>query len=332
MPIDWSGIQTAYLDLQRRRLGLPSREELAMKRAAEARAQSASESALESAALGREKTRAEIAAMPGEREQRSRLVEAQIANYNEPNRAPASTGTWSVTPDGKHRINNMTGEVVAVDVPGGVGKAPGEGRQPGRPYPAMIGGKLVYVDPDTRQPIEGMTPPPTAEMRNTDYQSQALTPAFESMKQSLAVLKGFSGGMTGLASAAVPGTDAYWAKSAFVDKTKALAGAITARMAGEGSRLSDEDRVAYSRASAIVDNMILLPGGVEEAERRLTEVQQLLEEIQARRNRAAGGFDTARGTDAGGGAVTTVRTAAEYAALPSGTVFIDPNGKRRKKP
>lgn len=331
MPIDWPGIQTAILDVERRRLGLPSREELAMKRAAEARAQSASESALETAGLNREKLQAEIAAIPGEREQRSRLVEAQIRNYDEPNRVQQADA-WSVTPDGKHRINRVSGEVVPIDIPGGVGKAPGEGKM-GRPYPAMIGGKLVYVDPDTRQPIPGMTPPPTAEMRNTDYQSQALTPAFESLKESLNVLKGVTGGFFDNAAAAIPGTGGYWAKDSFVTKAKAFAGAITARMAGEGSRLSDEDRVAYSKASAIVDNMILLPGGVQEAERRLNEVQQLLEGIQARRNRAAGGFDTNRpDADPGGGATTTVRNAAEYNALPSGTVFIDPNGKRRKKP
>lgn len=326
--MDWEGIGTAILDVERRRLGLPSREDLAMKRAAEARAQAASESALESAGVNRELDRARIEALPIEQEQRRRLVEAQIANYNEPNRTPAQpTGDAYLMSLSPEQAAELARRKQAMEPPKAVGE------KMGRPYPAMIGGKLVYVDPDTRQPIEGMTPPPTAEMRNTDYQAQALTPAFESMKESLNVLKGHIGGFTGAASAAIPGTDAYWAKSAFVDKTKALAGAITARMAGEGSRLSDEDRVAYSRASAIVDNMILLPGGVQEAERRLTEVQQLLEQIQARRNRAAGGFDTSRGdADPGGGAITTVRSAAEYNALPSGTVYFDPNGKRRRKP
>ena len=55
-------IATAYLDRERKRLGLPSREELAMKRAAEERAAAAAASQLETSALGREKMRAEIAA------------------------------------------------------------------------------------------------------------------------------------------------------------------------------------------------------------------------------------------------------------------------------
>jgi len=83
--MDWSGIQTAYLDLQRRRLGLPSREELAMKRAAEARAQSASESALETAGLNRDLTRARIAALPAEQELDRRYKESVITrNEREP--------------------------------------------------------------------------------------------------------------------------------------------------------------------------------------------------------------------------------------------------------
>lgn len=323
MPIDWSGIQTAYLDLQRRRLGLPSREELAMKRAAEARAQAAHESQMESADLLREKTQQDMALQPELTRLRSETALAQAeAAKARAEQDPRLTGDAYLMSLDPAQAAELARRKQAMEPP----KAAGE--KMGRPYPAMIGGKLVYVDPDTRRPIEGMTPPPTAEMRNTDYQAQALTPAFESMKESLKVLKGQMGGFAGSVKAVTPGTDAYWAKDAFITKAKALAGAITARMAGEGSRLSDEDRVAYSRASAIVDNMILLPGGVQEAERRLTEVQQLLEQIQARRNRAAGGFDTARGTDAGGGAVTTVRTPEEARALPPGTVFMTPDGRR----
>lgn len=119
MPIDWPGIQTAYLDLQRRRLGLPSREDLAMKRAAEARAQAASESALESAGVNRELDRARIEALPIEQEQRRRLVEAQIANYNEPNRNPSQpTGDaylMSLSPKDQAKLIAFKGQLAKAE-------------------------------------------------------------------------------------------------------------------------------------------------------------------------------------------------------------------------
>ena len=139
---------------------------------------------------------------------------------------------------------------------------------------------------------------PTADQRNADTQAQAVEPAFELVQQSLNTLKKVADASTfGTATGLVPGTDVAWAKSHFQDQAKALLGAIVARQAGEGSRLSDEDRVAYSHATAIVNNMLLLPGGIEEAQKRMDEVKALLANIIQRRR---GGGVTTMGAAPGG--------------------------------
>jgi len=92
MPIDWAGIQTAILDRERARLGLPSRAELAAKAAEEQRASELHASQMKTAELLRDRTRAEIAAMPVEADLNRRVKEAQIANYMEtPQPRPEST-------------------------------------------------------------------------------------------------------------------------------------------------------------------------------------------------------------------------------------------------
>ena len=65
MPIDWPGIQTAILDRERARLGLPSRMEVEAMRAKKAQEAALQASQLETAALGREKTRADFARQCG---------------------------------------------------------------------------------------------------------------------------------------------------------------------------------------------------------------------------------------------------------------------------
>ncbi len=100
--MDWQGLSTAYLDRERTRLGLPSREELAMKRAAEARAAAASESGLASADVARQRTQAEIAAMPGERALRDELIRSQITRNEREPQERALTGPaalLSLTPE-----------------------------------------------------------------------------------------------------------------------------------------------------------------------------------------------------------------------------------------
>lgn len=81
--MDWEGITRAYYDRERARLGLPTRveeEALRVKREQEAALQA---SQLETAGVQREKARAEIEALPAERDLRRRVQEAQIRNYDE---------------------------------------------------------------------------------------------------------------------------------------------------------------------------------------------------------------------------------------------------------
>jgi hypothetical protein len=127
-----------------------------------------------------------------------------------------------------------------------------------------------------------LAPGPTSEMRNTSYQAGAVTPAFNLVRASLgeyAKAKAGTGNITQL----IPSTGANFAKDHYITQVKALLGAIVARQAGEGSRLSDEDRVAYSRAAGLVNSTLMLPGGVAEAEKRLNEAETLIGDIQQRR-------------------------------------------------
>lgn len=132
----------------------------------------------------------------------------------------------------------------------------------------------------------------TADMRNTEYQAGAVEPALNLVKASLDEFeKASAGGLPGAPSAMIPGTAAYFAKSRFQDQAKALLGAIVARQAGEGSRLSDEDRVAYSQASTLVNSTLMLPGGIEEARGRLLQAEHLLNTILRRRKLAGAGAE-----------------------------------------
>lgn len=139
---------------------------------------------------------------------------------------------------------------------------------------------------------EKVGPGPTADMRNVEYQSQAVEPAFELVGKSLDTLEQATRGIGGKITGAIPGTQAYYAKTRFQDQARALLGAIVARQAGEGSRLSDEDRKAYSQAATLVNNLVLLPGGVEEARSRLNDAKMLLDQVMQRRR---GGGVTAPG-------------------------------------
>jgi hypothetical protein len=64
--MDWDGIQTAYFDLQRKRLGLPSREEEAALRAKREQEAAAAASAIETQSVARDYDRAKLAALPEE--------------------------------------------------------------------------------------------------------------------------------------------------------------------------------------------------------------------------------------------------------------------------
>lgn len=149
-------------------------------------------------------------------------------------------------------------------------------------------------------------PGPTAEQRNVEFQSEAVEPALALVESSLDEFsRSVAGGLPGGPSAMIPGTQAYFAKTKFQEQAKALLGAIVARQAGEGSRLSDEDRRAYSQAATVVNNVITLPGGVEAARVRLAEAKALLDSIIARRRGGAqsapGAAPTQPGAPAAGG-------------------------------
>ncbi len=147
------------------------------------------------------------------------------------------------------------------------------------------GGGYQFVNDIGGTPV---APGPTAEQRNVEFQSQAVEPALNLVESSLnGFADSIAGGLPGGPSAMIPGTDAYFAKTKFQEQAKALLGAIVARQAGEGSRLSDEDRKAYSQAATVVNNLITLPGGVEAARTRLGEVKQLLDVVMARRRGGA---------------------------------------------
>lgn len=161
---------------------------------------------------------------------------------------------------------------------------------------------------------EKITPGPTADMRNVEFQAQAVEPAFELVQKSLDTLKTQMEGFGSTVAGVVPGTNTYYAKTRFQDQAKALLGAIVARQAGEGSRLSDEDRRAYSQASTLVNNLILLPGGVEEAQDRLNDAKGLLNQVMQRRR---GGGVVAPGAPVGG-AETRVINGVPYVKVPGG--------------
>lgn len=92
--MDWEGIKTAYLDRERARLGLPTRADeaaLAEKRALAARM---GESELESEAVGRELSRARLAALPEEqRLQRESLQALTAARNAQAARQPAEASS-----------------------------------------------------------------------------------------------------------------------------------------------------------------------------------------------------------------------------------------------
>lgn len=78
--MDWDGIQTAYFDLQRKRLGLPSREEEAALRAKREQEAAAAASALETQGANRDLVRAKIAALP-EEQRLAREREVAMTSY-----------------------------------------------------------------------------------------------------------------------------------------------------------------------------------------------------------------------------------------------------------
>ncbi len=179
---------------------------------------------------------------------------------------------------------------------------------------------------------------PTTEQVNTSAYESAVGPAFGRMRKSLERYKGArergigGTGLGGGVMTAIPTSQANFALKAFVDQSKALA-ANTARLAGEGSRLSDEDRRAYAAFQSIVDELpfILNEGAVDEAFLRLDQAEELLGEIMTRRQAAQGRLPVGSGTAedlAGGGALPGSGGEGEGEVGPQiGDVKTFPNGR-----
>lgn len=291
-------VRTAWLDRERARLGLPSREQEAAARAKREQAAALQESNLETARLQRAQIQQNMGLQPELTRLRSETALAQA----EAARTRAEQGT----PGTLRPVMNDAGEItgfydektgeIKTDVPSGLRTRPKAAAPQGTV-------RLVNTTDEQGNPIqravrlqEGQEfgPAPTAEMRNTEYQSGAVEPAFALVRASLDNFKKASeGGLPGAPSAMIPGTDAYFAKDHFTTQAKALLGAIVARQAGEGSRLSDEDRVAYSQAASLVNGALLLPGGPEEAEKRVNEAEKLILQVMERRKAIGAGRGSA---------------------------------------
>lgn len=290
----------AFMEMRRQKLGIPQEEQVATA--------SADNSALRRAQA------AQILQTTGrideDRDLRRKLIEAQIRNYDEPNRlppVPPKDSTPHYTTDEAGNVSAIVRQPDGTYVVRSLGKL---GQRPAdiRPDAPKAGAgndgpkanPFIVRDPATgkdRYAVRegsgfkflddiGGTPigvGPTADMRNTEAQATAVEPAFELVQKSLDSLKTAMGATGSTIAGMVPGTQTYYAKTRFQDQAKALLGAIVARQAGEGSRLSDEDRKAYSQASTLVNNVILLPGGVEEAQARLNDARSLLDQVIARR-------------------------------------------------
>jgi hypothetical protein len=162
----------------------------------------------------------------------------------------------------------------------------------GRPYPAQLDGEYVLIDPDTRQPIPGMRPMPTADMRNVEFQSSGVAPTLALLRQSLDEYEQSGGGLTRGAASYIPNTDSYYTKKRIIEQA-AMLGTIAARQAGD-NRLSDADRTVYTQAATLANGFDLaFSRGIDEARRRLADIEALLAQVQEGRRDVA---RTGRGT------------------------------------
>lgn len=179
----------SYADVQRKKRGLPTQQEhdmtlqagmLALQKAGLSNDQieaaiGQTGAATEHLGAETELTKARTAALPGQAAEHSQLVQAQIRNYDELNHPPKVEDPIDVALR-REKVRAQTKRL---------GIVPGAGKAPGRPYAASIGGKDVMVDPSTRQPIEGMLPPGTAQMKNREEQAGIIVTAGQQLKNDI---------------------------------------------------------------------------------------------------------------------------------------------------
>lgn len=186
--MDWEGIATAYLDRERRRLGIPSREELATKRAAEQRAAQLAASQLETAGVLRDKTRMDIETQP---ELRRLQGEAAVA------RAEAAQARAERTPTAPssefERFAALPPEKQAEILK--LRKAWGTADD--RPASTTILPFLTgegYIDRRTGNPLS-FTRPPTADMANRAQAQKRAIPVLADLgSRALSLNKSGEGG------------------------------------------------------------------------------------------------------------------------------------------
>jgi len=110
------------------------------------------------------------------------------------------------------------------------------------------------------------------------------------------------------------------------------AGQMLGRKVLNDARVSNEDRIAYANTIGVTSQLIAEMDPTE-ARRRFDLLKALDQDYEAKYGAGGGGGGTPpAAAAAGGGTTPRVTSAAEYAALPSGTVYIDPTGKKRRKP
>lgn len=179
-------IAQAYLARERQRLGIPQ----------EQRAQAASDlqqrlGGLQAQTLESKLTPEVQAAEAEQRAAATELAKAQAAFARGEGRQTVRTQPVEDPIDVALRRKKIEAQIKRLGI------APGAGKTLGRPYAANIGGKDVMVDPTTRQPIEGMAPPGTANMRNREEQAHIISTAGAQLKAALTAAKDVIGPRAG---------------------------------------------------------------------------------------------------------------------------------------
>jgi hypothetical protein len=93
------------------------------------------------------------------------------------------------------------------------------------------------------------------------------------------------------------------------------------------NRVSDQDRQAYAATIGVPSEWITALDPTQ-ARKRLDLLKSLAGDYESKYGDGGG----RGGQGGGGGGPIQITNESDYARLPSGTVYIDPAGKRRRKP
>jgi hypothetical protein len=286
----------AWMNKERMRLGVPQEE----------RAQEAHDLAAETSRRNLQLDEAEAPIRAAERQARTKKALADTAYQEGRNRTAVeiaeirARAARELNPERKRLLEAQAAEREATAGlqeartldPAAFRSSGGASIRLGRPYPAQRDGEYVLIDPDTRQPIPGLRPMPTADMRNVEFQSSGVAPTLALLRQSLDDYEQSGGDLTRGATSYIPNTDSYYTKRRIIEQA-AMLGTIAARQAGD-NRLSDADRTIYTQAATLANGFDLaFSRGIDEARRRLADIEALLSQVQEGRREVA---RTGRGT------------------------------------